>query len=94
LPTAFSFDGAAPNPTSGRASIRYGLPGPAEVRISVYSAAGTWVRALQSGVQPTGRRCASWDGRDARGRAVRAGVYLVRMEAGRFSATRKLVVRR
>jgi hypothetical protein len=94
LPTVLSLDGAAPNPTSGWASIRYGLPVPVEVRISVYSTTGTRVRILQRGVQQTGCHRAAWDGRDARGRAVGAGVYLVRMEAGRFSATSKLVVRR
>lgn len=94
LPIGFWLDGVAPNPTNGRSSICYGLPGPVEVSVSVYSAAGTRVRALQSVVQQTGYHRASWDGRDARGRAVGAGVYLVRMEAGRFSATSKLVVRR
>jgi len=93
LPTAFWLDGAAPNPTTSRASIRYGLPGPDEVRISVYSAAGTWVRALLRGAQQAGHHHASWDGRDARGRAVEAGVYLVRVQAGRFNATCKLVRR-
>jgi hypothetical protein len=93
LPTGFWLDGAAPNPTNGRASIRYGLPVSAQVRISVFSTAGPLVRTLQSGVQQAGYHRASWDGRDARGRAVGTGVYLVRMEAGRFSATRKLVVR-
>jgi hypothetical protein len=93
-PTGFRLDGAEPNPTSGRASIRYGLPVPAEVSISVYSTAGLRVRILQSGVHQAGCHRASWDGRDARGRVVGAGVYLVRMEAGRVSATRKLVVRR
>jgi hypothetical protein len=92
--SVFSLDGVRPNPTSGWAAIRYGLPRPTEVRLSVYSTAGTLVRVVQSGLQDAGCYRVSWDGRDARGRAVGSGVYLVRMEAGGFSATSKLVVRR
>ena len=93
-PAAFWLGGPAPNPTNERASVCYGLPVPADVRISVHSTGGMRVQTLQSGFQPAGCHRASWDGRDARGRGVGAGVYLVRVEAGRFSATRKLVIRR
>jgi hypothetical protein len=37
---------------------------------------------------------AAWDGNDLRGRKVSTGVYLVRLEAGEFTSTRKLVVQR
>ncbi len=94
LPTGFFLGDVLPNPSSSGAALRYGLPSPTEVRLSVYSTAGTLVRTLKSGVQPTGHYRASWDGRDAGGRAVGAGVYLIRLEAGRFIATRKLAVQR
>jgi len=90
----FFLDVVLPNPTGGRAAIRYGLPRPTEVSLSVYSTAGTLVRALQSGVQDAGCYRVSWDGRDEQGREVRSGVYLIRLEAGRFVANRKLVVHR
>ena len=93
-PTGFFLGDVLPNPTSGGAALRYGLPRPTEVRLSVHSAAGTLVRTLKSGVLPAGCDRASWDGRDAGGRAVGAGVYFMRLEAGRFIATRKLVVQR
>ncbi len=32
-----------------------------------------------------------WDGRDARGQRAAPGVYLVRFEAGVFSATRRVL---
>jgi hypothetical protein len=35
-----------------------------------------------------------WDGRDATGHLAGAGVYLVRLEADGFAATRKLVLQR
>jgi hypothetical protein len=94
LPLAFSLDQLLPNPTSGRTSVRYGLPAPAAVKLSVYSAAGTLVRTVTAGMQNPGWYAASWDGKDLRGRSVSTGVYLVRFEAGPFTTTRKLVVQR
>ncbi|MBN2465428.1 T9SS type A sorting domain-containing protein [candidate division WOR-3 bacterium] len=92
LPAAFSLDQVLPNPTGGRTSIRYGLPGPVAVRLSVYSTAGTLVRRVATGVQTPGWYTATWDGNDARGQKVGTGVYLIRFETGMFTSTRKLVV--
>ncbi|MBM3330334.1 T9SS type A sorting domain-containing protein [candidate division WOR-3 bacterium] len=87
-------DEVLPNPTSGRVAVSYRLPNPTEVRLSVYSSAGVPVWVLQRGVQDAGPHQVSWDGRDEQGRRVAAGVYLLRLEAGRLGATRKLVVHR
>jgi hypothetical protein len=94
LPIAFSLDQVLPNPTNGRTSVRYGLPRPAAVNLSVYSAAGMLVRTITTGTQNPGWYTAAWDGRDLRGRKVGAGIYLLRLEAGTFTSTRKLVVQR
>jgi hypothetical protein len=94
LPTVFNLDKVLPNPTGGRTSVRYGLPKPAVVNLSVYSAAGTLVRTISTGTQNPGWYTAAWDGNDLRGRKVGTGVYLVRLEAGDYASTRKLVVQR
>jgi hypothetical protein len=94
LPAVFSLDRVLPNPTGGHASVRYGLPAPAAVKLSVYSAAGTLVRTIAAGTQNPGWYAAAWDGTDLRGRKVGTGVYLVRLETGTFASTRKLVVQR
>jgi hypothetical protein len=63
--------------------------------VSIYSAAGTLVRVLLTPTSLAPRTYSlTWDGRDERSRAVGAGVYLMRMKAGDFTATRKLVVQR
>jgi len=94
LPRVFSLDEVLPNPSSGRTSIRYGLPRPATVKLSVYSVAGALVRTVAAGDQDPGWYATAWDGNDMRGRKVGTGVYLVRLEAGSFTSTRKLVVQR
>ena len=92
LPVGFSLDQILPNPTGGRTSMRYGLPSPAAVNLSVYSAAGTLVRTIAVGTQSPGWYTTAWDGNDQRGRKVGTGVYLVRFEAGAYTSARKLVV--
>jgi hypothetical protein len=94
LSAVFSLDKVLPNPSSGRTSIRYGLPSPAAVKLSVYSAAGTLVRTIAVGTQSPGWYTTAWDGNDQRGRKVGTGVYLVRLEAGAYTSARKLVVQR
>ena len=94
LPTAFSLARAVPNPTSGRTSIHYGLPRRTTVNLSVYSTAGTLVRKIATGVQAPGWYTATWGGNDSRDHQVSAGVYLLRLEAGTFMTTRKLIVQR
>jgi len=51
-------------------------------RIAVLAAGETW---------PAGTRELRWDGRDASGRAVRAGVYTLHVRAGAWSAVRSIV---
>jgi len=94
LPSVFSLDKVLPNPSGGRTSIRYGLPRPVTVKLSVYSVAGALVRTVAAGDQNPGWYATAWDGNDLRGRKVGTGVYLVRLEAGSFTSTRKLVVQR
>ena len=77
---------ARPNPW-GRGevalSVRLGQPGVASV--AVFDALGREVRMLlESGPEPlgAGTHRLTWDGRDARGRAVGRGVYLIRLDGG------------
>ena len=95
LPTAPSFGlrGIAPNPTNGKAAIRYSLGRSALVKLAVYDLAGREVTTLVSGRQPAGNYSISWSGKDHDTRRVASGVYFVRFEADSHHATQKLVVK-
>jgi hypothetical protein len=83
-----------PNPTSGPSSIRFVLAAPARLRVLVCSAGGALVRTLADQTYVAGEHAVTWDGRDERGRAVAAGVYLCRVEGpGMAGSGRILVVR-
>jgi hypothetical protein len=83
-----------PNPSVAGTQIRYETARPAMVTIKVYNALGKEVCTLVDGAKGPGQHSAYWDGRNRRGERVTSGVYFYKMEAGAFSATRKMLVLR
>lgn len=71
-----------PNPFNPRTTIRYDLPEPGLVRLSIFDVAGRHVRTLVDESRPPGSHEAVWDGRDASGREAGSGTYLARLECG------------
>jgi hypothetical protein len=83
-----------PNPFSGSTTFAYELATAGRVSLAVHDASGRMVRMLRTGTQAAGRYRAAWDGRDAGGRDVANGVYLVRLDAPGCSEVRTTVVMR
>ena len=82
-----------PNPFNPATTISYDLPDQVNVDLNVYDVAGKLVRKLIS-AQSTGagRHEVVWNGRDETGRVVPAGVYFYRLDAGRYSETRRMAL--
>jgi len=59
---------------------------------SVYDATGRWLRAVSLQHSSGTEYRFDWDGLDARGAHVAAGVYFIEVAAGSQAATRKIVV--
>lgn len=92
-PLAFSFEIRGRNPFSGRTSLRYVIPsGAPPLAIRVFDIAGRMVRVLESGSRTPGAHVTVWDGRREDGTPLGSGVYLVRMDAGAFRSTRRLIL--
>jgi flagellar hook assembly protein FlgD len=68
------------------------LPEESHVSLTVYDLMGKQITSLVSESQAAGVRTVTWDGTDASGKNVSAGVYLYRIQAGEFSQTRKMVL--
>ena len=88
-----------PNPFNPETWIPYQLAKPAEVRVSIYATDGKLVRTLtlghlSAGVYQNRSRAAYWDGKNEVGESVASGVYLCTLEAGDFTATRKMLIRK
>ena len=88
-----------PNPFNPETWIPYQLSKPANVTLTIYAVNGTLIRTLALGHQPAGMyhsksRAAYWDGRNKVGEAVASGIYFYTLEAGDFSATRKMLIKK
>ncbi len=93
-PPTLRLDASTPNPSNDRATIRFGLPGRAHVRLRIYGVEGRLVRTLIDGVLDGGYAEAVWDGRDARGRRTPSGTYFCHLETGGEVVVRKLLILR
>lgn len=82
--------GGSPNPFRAATTVRYSLTREAPVSLTVHDATGRLVRTLVDAARPAGASEATWDGRDASGREVAAGVYFVRLVSGAQSRSSKL----
>ncbi|HUF08089.1 MAG TPA: T9SS type A sorting domain-containing protein, partial [Rhodothermales bacterium] len=87
LPSSFALHPAYPNPFNPAATIRYDLLHSGDVRLKVFDGLGRLVTSLVDSRQSAGRHSVRWETGE-----VPSGVYLVRMEAGRFVGTRSLVL--
>ena len=86
-----------PNPFNPETWIPYHLSNASDVSIIIYDVRGTVVRRLALGHQAAGMyqtrsRAAYWDGRNAFGEPVASGLYLYTLTAGKFTATRKMLI--
>jgi hypothetical protein len=88
-PVAFVLEQNYPNPFNGQTMIRYSIPEDAAVRVSVSDLLGREVAVIAEGPKPAGLHQQVWDAS-----AQASGVYLCRMQSGRFSHTRKLLLLR
>ena len=91
VPRAFALAAPRPNPARGGVEFAFDLPVDRAVRLVVVDPRGRIVRVVADGMRAAGSHRVPWDGRDGRGRAVVAGIYLVRLEAGEGALTRKFV---
>ncbi len=81
---------ARPNPTTGATTIPFELSRSAAVDLSIYDPTGRKVRTLLHSTMDAGSHQLDWDGSDAAGRSVPAGVYYYRLRAGMETAVRSV----
>lgn len=83
---------AWPNPCRPQTTLHFSLREPGAVALDVFDAQGRRVRSLLTGeALPAGPQAIAWDGRDDAGRALPAGVYLVRVTTPAGEGTTRLV---
>ena len=86
-----------PNPFNPETWIPYQLKAAAPVHISIYDVTGNLVRSLDLGHREIGyyrsrSQAAYWDGRNNLNERVASGIYFYQIQAGEFSATRRMLI--
>ena len=92
LPQQFYLGQNYPNPFNPSTIIPYRLPISTRVRLEVLNVLGQSLATLVDAEQPAGSHTATWDGMDASGRGVAAGVYLYRLVGDGVRLTRSMVL--
>ncbi len=95
LPTSYDLAQNFPNPVSqiprfaGNpvTTIKFALPRPAKVKLAVYDLRGAIVRVLEERELPAGFHARTFDTA-----GLASGIYLYQLQAGEFTATRKMVL--
>jgi len=84
---------AHPNPFNPSTEIRFDLPEPAEVTLTIFDTAGRRVRMLTHGARlDAGAQRLRWNGCDDEGRRVGSGLYFAKLVAGDSVGRGKLVM--
>ncbi len=83
-----------PNPFNPATTIAFDIVKAGRVTISIFDVSGRLVRTLVDETRGPGRHDVEWNCRDAGGSIVPAGVYFYRIDAGEFTATRKMILLR
>jgi hypothetical protein len=81
-----------PNPARGRVHIRWQVPTEQPVSLKMYNTAGQVARVLHQGMTKPGQYTTVWDGTDAEGRRLAAGVYFYALATEEKRLSRKVVL--
>lgn len=90
--TAFALHRPSPNPLRRSTTLAFDLPREARIALSVHDPSGRRVATLAEGAWSAGRHSLAWRAADDAGRAVPAGLYFVRLEAGGMTRVARVAV--
>jgi hypothetical protein len=92
IPEELSLDGNYPNPFNPVTTIRFGLPEPRNVRVTVVNLLGQEVTELVNGWRDIGRHEVVWQGVGRSGKAVASGMYFTVLSDGNKIIVQKMLL--
>jgi hypothetical protein len=90
IPTSFEVSQNYPNPFNPTTEIKYQISENTKVMLKVYNTLGQEVATIVNEIAEAGYYTARWDGTNNYGQRVTSGVYIYRLQAGDFIATKKM----
>jgi len=81
-----------PNPFNPLTTIQYHLPKSTKVNISIFNMVGQRVKILENRYQQAGPYTVQWNGKDEKGYSLTSGIYILRLQAGEYRKSQKLIL--
>ena len=81
-----------PNPFNPTTTISFTLKEAIDVKIDVYNITGQYVKTLINKHLEADNHNIVWNGNDNEGKSVSSGVYYYKMQAGRYTSTKKMIL--
>ena len=92
IPTEFSLHQNYPNPFNPATTIVYDIPIQGLAQIHIYDVLGRNIKTLTNSFHIPGTYSAIWNGKDANGHKVSAGVYFYRLSTDMHIKTNKMIL--
>jgi len=91
-PVTYNLAQNFPNPFNPTTTISYSLPERSNVVLKIYDMLGREVKTLINEEQSEGNYNITWNGDTNYGAKVASGMYLYRIEAGKFNQVKKMIL--
>lgn len=92
IPEQFELRQNYPNPFNPTTSIRFGIPEASQVKLKIYNIRGQEIRSLVNNMLSARYYDVLWDGKDDLGNQVSSGVYIYRLETGKFIKSKRMML--
>jgi hypothetical protein len=87
-----ALNGNYPNPFNPETVISYSVKNSTPVVLDIYNTKGQRIKTLVNETKASGNYTARWDGTDENGQKVSSGVYFYKMNAGKYSSSKKMIL--
>jgi hypothetical protein len=92
IPYRFSLSQNYPNPFNSNTIIAYELPNDCEVEVTIYNVLGQKVNTIFKGHQRAGYNQVEWNATNNQGTKIASGLYFYRIQAGRFTDNKRMIL--
>jgi len=87
-----ALNGNYPNPFNPETTISYSVKGTQPIVVEIYNTKGQKVKTLVNEAKATGNYNVKWNGTDENNQKVSSGVYFFKMNAGKYSSSKKMIL--
>ena len=92
MPNGYALLNNYPNPFNPETSINFIVPKMSRVMLAIYDILGRKIRTLLSETKAAGSYNVTWNGKNNQGQPLASGLYFYKLQAGEFSATKKMML--